>query len=69
MNHGNDKIRIQKPKIPRGKDVCMAKSIRFLSRNQQVLSSSLIITIGKRSAVKDMNKLKIHKVFSKKKSL
>ena len=40
-----------------------------LSRNQQVLSSSLIITIGKRSIVKDLNKLKIHKVFSKKQSL
>ena len=38
----------------------MAKTISFLSRNQQVLSSSLIITTGKKtSTVKDLNKLKL----------
>ena len=41
------------------------KTNRFLSRNQQFLSSSLIITLGKRSFVKDLNKLKILIIMSK----
>ena len=42
--------------------VSMAKTTGFLSRNKQVLSSSLIIIIGKISTVKDLNKLEIHKL-------
>ena len=34
----------------------MANTVRFPSRNQQVLSSSLIITIGKTSTVKNLSK-------------
>ena len=38
MNHGNDKTRIQNPKIARGKHhVCIVKTIRVLSSNQQIL--------------------------------
>ena len=39
----------------------MAKTVRFPFRNQGVLSSGLIITIGKTSPVKDLNKLESHK--------
>ena len=48
-NHGRNETKIQKPQILRGKYqvVFMAKTIRFLSRNQQILSSSMIITKGK----------------------
>ena len=46
---------------------CMVKLIR--SRNQRVLSSSLIITIGKISTVKDLTKLEIHKLFWKIRSM
>ena len=46
---------------------CMVKLIR--PRNQRALSSSLIITIGKISTVKDLTKLKIHKLFRKKRSM
>ena len=39
----------------------MAKTVRFPFRNQGVLNSGLIITIGKTSPVKDLNKLESHK--------
>ena len=41
------------------KQVFMVNMVRFPSRNQQVLSSSLIITIGKTSTVKNLNKSEI----------
>ena len=34
---------------------CVTKTVSFLLRNQQVLSSSLMITIGKTSTVKNLN--------------
>ena len=44
MNHGKEETRFQKSLISRRKHhVCMEKTIRFWSRNQHVLISSLII--------------------------
>ena len=34
---------------------CVTKTVSFLLRNQQVLSSSLMVTIGKTSTVKNLN--------------
>ena len=34
---------------------CVTKTVSFLLRNQQVLSSSLMVTIGKTSNVKNLN--------------
>ena len=48
---------------------CMVKPIRFLSRNQRVPSSSLITAIGKKSTVKDLNKLEFPNFFEKVRSL
>ena len=39
----------------------MTKTVRLPFRNQGVLSSGLIITIGKTSPAKDLNKLESHK--------
>ena len=71
MNHGNYGIMDSNSEalhFKREASRLIAKPIRFLSRNQKVLSSSLI-TRGQRSTVKDLNKLKIHNLFSKKRGL
>ena len=69
MNHGSDEPLLRRPLNPRGKQVFMTKTIRFLSRNRQVPSSSLSITRRKRSTVKKLNKLKIHKLLKKSRSM
>ena len=55
-NHGNDETNIQKVEISLGKQNCLARTVRFLCRNQHVLSLRHIITIGKISTGKNLNK-------------
>ena len=69
MNHGSDESRTQKHFILEANvaalviQSCLAKTVSFASRNQGFPSSGLIITIGKISIDKDLNKHKIHKLF------
>ena len=62
MRHKFRSLRFQEGNIS-----SVAKTISFLSSNQQVLS--LIITIGKRPTVKYLNKLKIDKLCKKARSV
>ena len=46
---------------------CMVKTIKFPSKNQQVLNSSLATAVGKTVTVKNLNKPEILKLFLKSK--
>ena len=67
-NHGNV-TQTQKPLIHIENMAVLAihtsmnKRVRFPSRNELVLSYSLIITLGKASTVTNLNKSDIHKLF------
>ena len=70
VNNGMITLELRSRVFPEGNITALAiqtgiaKTIGFLSRNQRVLSSSLIITIGKISTVKDLNELEIRKHFA-----